>query len=247
MSSISTIFRDNIKFRCINSMHYDAAITVAKRYTGPMKYVVDIGACAGGLSLYAAKRGASKVEAYEPDRNSMEMFIQNIEANGYLDVIHPHQSCVLAAENCGDDITLNWLREAQVSVIYNPGLEEHFPNKFKSETISFADVARAFYEIDYLKIDIEGGEYCLIDEEFLKIVREKVRFLDIELHPMDSFFDRGSEVILQKYRGRRNAMSELKEDIDSQCNLSCVYAYGGIGDGMRLNLGYAKFPNEFSS
>jgi FkbM family methyltransferase len=139
-------------------------------YDGPLDVVVDVGAHVGMLSLYAAERGARRVLAYEAHPGLARTLAENAKRmNGTIEVY----ALAVAAET-----------EAERSMVTDAmaafdGLQPWTAN-LAVPTIAFRDVL-AIGPIDYLKIDIEGGEHELFDSVTAEHLRH-VRFLDLEVH-----------------------------------------------------------------
>ena len=78
------------------------------------------------------------------------------------------------------------------------------------ETICFKTILSCFKEIDYLKIDIEGGEYELFDQsEDLECLMRGVRFLDLEIHKLEDYEPNYETIIAYSHNDK--AMDELLE------------------------------------
>ena len=103
---------------------------------------VDLGANIGMSSTYAELKGASKIYCAEPDPNIFACLEKN-KSN-------------------------NWVTDNVAITDYNGeyimGLWPHTENRFVAKCITFEDFIKKhnITKIDYLKIDIEGGEYDLI-------------------------------------------------------------------------------------
>lgn len=118
------------------------------------KVVVDIGAYIGDSAVAFALRGA-EVYALEPSRNLFSYLQTNIAANNFNDRIHPFpvglsnkaESIALTHEGCEDD---------------------------RLELVDGLDfvLSELPANIEYLKLDCEGCEYHLLnDDRFLKHLR----------------------------------------------------------------------------
>lgn len=167
--------------------------TRLNQYEGPLDVCVDVGAHVGTFSLCAADRGAKKVYAFEPNPENYANLVRNIEVNKFRDVIIPFQSAVV-----GNSTTKRaTLRRAgsnngQYSIMYK--------DLYQGAEVDAMDlwdfiVHEIPGKVDYLKIDIEGGEWDLFEAPEAAMALSKVGYVDIETHPLDNpdYFDRPAE------------------------------------------------------
>jgi len=146
-------------------------------YEGPLEYVVDIGAHVGSLSLLAAKKGATRVLAYEANPMTFKMLMDLIKENKFESIIKAKNLAVVG--NADKERTL-YNREGgedPTSCLINrwgDGSQE-----IRVKCINFKEILKE--KIDYLKLDIEGVEYELF-AELTKEDLSQVRFLDLEVH-----------------------------------------------------------------
>jgi FkbM family methyltransferase len=130
-----------------------------------LKVVVDIGAHIGGTSVLCASKGA-EVYAYEPNKESFDLLVENARLNGFEDKIHCFNKGV---GNAGKRKL--WL------FMNNSGMPSLMDKQFKQERkeyvmvdiISFENVMKDIPHCDLLKVDCEGGEW-----EFLLNLSEEL-------------------------------------------------------------------------
>lgn len=142
--------------------------------------VVDIGANVGAVSVWAAKHGARRVLAFEPERGNFAALTANLEAN-HADVV----LAVNVAISGGD--ALGW---ATMTGEGGGAKVERWSGRV--EKGAAADVAarpfRWIFEsmsgpVDLLKIDIEGGEWAILSSpENVAVIGERVRRMVVEFH-----------------------------------------------------------------
>ena len=142
--------------------------------TGSEKTVIDIGANVGIFSIFSALNGA-RVCAFEPEDKSCKRLIENIERAGVEDRVTVHRYAIgdigkrklyLDEENSGGH------------TFYGKGDYQIV------ETISLkrAIELSTFDRCDFLKVDCEGAEYEIFDNEKLF---EKISKISMELHAGD--------------------------------------------------------------
>jgi FkbM family methyltransferase len=120
--------------------------------------VVDIGANLGAFALYAARRGARTVLAYEPNGAAFRCLQRNIEANGLSGTVRPRQLAVSAL--AGQKVKFPCAPS-----VYNRVATEGESGEFETVgTTSLAEILAhdAVQGIDLLKLDCEGAEYDIL-------------------------------------------------------------------------------------
>ena len=166
-----------------SEQYFKDAVRHLEHYNGPLNTVVDIGAHIGSLSLMAADRGAKQVVAVEAMSINFEHLMINITNNDFIKVITPIHAMIVADANKERLLYCPGGPCGNCSMVVNQiGPTEQPP------LIAFKYFLREFPVIDYLKIDIEGGEYELFDQsDELGTLLKRVRFLDLELHKLENY------------------------------------------------------------
>ena len=137
--------------------------------------VFDIGANIGVFSVYASAQ-AERVFAFEPEQSNFKQLLKNIELNDLKNIktyklaIGGHTGHINLSKgkfNKGASSTTYRVSDTTESV----------------EICTFAEAVRKtdVKTIDFLKIDIEGGEYELL-ENIPKIMFENIEYIILEYH-----------------------------------------------------------------
>jgi len=129
------------------------------------KNVVDIGMNIGDSAIYFAKRGAKRVIGLEPDKESFDLAVKNIEDNKVTDIVKPLNKAI---NTRNEDISLkvwNNFPGSNSLVEYNTKSRN---SKFRIITVNgikLEDVIDMFEErqIGLLKMDCEGCEYDILN------------------------------------------------------------------------------------
>ena len=163
--------------------------------------VVDIGANIGAFALYAAKKGAGQVLAYEPNGASFRCLEQNVLGNRLKSVIQAKRLAVTGQAGR----TVRFPAEASM---YGRIAEAGRAGGLESvETTSLARIVEsdAPQGIDLLKIDCEGAEYDILlgAEAALAHVREiRMEYHDGRPRELVELFRRcGFEITRQRADG----------------------------------------------
>lgn len=162
-------------------VYYWSANRHLVHYDGPLDVAVDLGAHIGCFSLLAARKGAHLVLAYEPNPISFEYLVNNAINNGFWGRIVP---VPLAVTRDGGKRIFNCIFEGNTGGSTFFGEGQH---KLAVQTQSFRNVLDSLTHVDYLKIDIEAGEYEILGRtDETRALLKKVRYLDLEIHGLDS-------------------------------------------------------------
>lgn len=125
----------------------------------PGSVVIDVGANIGAFSVYAARCGAKKIYAFEPNKESYEILLKNIKINNLEDTIIPYNLAVGPVD--GQLISI-----PKESSPYNTVKTyiEDTDNYDIIESISLPTFIKTnnINKIDFLKMDCEGAEYPII-------------------------------------------------------------------------------------
>lgn len=151
--------------------------------------VVDVGANVGAVTVWAAKHGARRVYAIEPEPGNLEALARNLEANGFSDGENAVVETIAAAISGGD--ATGW---AEMSGSGGGARVERWSGR-TSNLDPTSVAARPFRwifdlmlserveRVDLLKIDIEGGEWPILSRgENVAIIGERVRRMVVEFH-----------------------------------------------------------------
>lgn len=181
------------------------------------KTVIDIGAHRGGFTMYALDKSAKVlgIEASVNNYSKLTINLSKYDPNKY-DILNR----ALAANNATIRKFYIFDRgnSGQRSLAFNN--RQKILKRCSSQyvlTIDFQHILehKFFKEeiiIDYLKIDIEGGEYegIPLSNETKKFL-QKVKFIDIEFHPLLSpFFDK-EKINLPFVNKKRNIVEQYIE------------------------------------
>lgn len=128
--------------------------------------VVDLGACVGFFTCHALDRDAARIVSVEPSRKHLKTLVRNV-SDSYID----KGTIPVQPIHAGIGSTAN-----------------HFGNVFSDDSeykrMSFLDLVVDYDipNIDYLKIDIEGGEYGIFTEMNFPYLKNNVKHIACEFH-----------------------------------------------------------------
>lgn len=127
----------------------------------PGSIVIDIGANIGLFSLYAARQGAKKVYAFEPNHQAYLTLCKSIESNKLDDVIIPFNLAVSSKDN---DVVLIPKASSPYNVIKSRSEVVAVDNFDEIKTISLSTILASnnIQSCDLLKMDCEGAEYDIL-------------------------------------------------------------------------------------
>lgn len=142
-------------------------------YNNRNSTIIDIGGHIGSFSLWASQQ-AKQVLVFEPDKNNLELLVQNIKINGFKNIIAVNKAVMGTSEK----VTLfrNSKNSAGHSVLFETD------NKSEVNSLSLDDLFKE-YKIDtcnFMKLDCEGAEFAILtkasDETLQKIERLSMEY-----------------------------------------------------------------------
>lgn len=145
----------------------------------PNDIVVDVGASIGMFTCSALDKGAKKVYAIEPNLNLLKTTMYNAT---------PHIA------NGKEVIPINCAISSDKNLVtFIHGNRDTTPIVVKT----FKDILKEYNidRIDFLKIDCEGGEYFILNEENLNFIKNNVKHIAVEVH-LD-FHPKGPELYME--------------------------------------------------
>lgn len=154
---------------------------ILDRYVNKDSYVLDIGAWIGPVTLYAAAIGA-KVDAFEPDPVAYDELIRNINVNDFKDKISVYKECINDVNGVVEfgNVKNAWGNSGS-SMLHGHGFivdtqcstngEWQVSYKVKAVTLDDFLASKQIDKVDFIKIDIEGGESKVVPT--LKNIIEK--------------------------------------------------------------------------
>lgn len=131
--------------------------------------VVDIGASVGPFAYKAMERNPGHVYCIEPQKDMFAIMQKNLSS-------FPNVTCInkgIAAEN--GKITFEYMLSPEEGEMWKQ--EEGDGISFKSFIEQYG-----ITHIDFLKVDCEGGEYDIFNEENLQWIKANVRRIVVEVH-----------------------------------------------------------------
>ena len=160
-----------------------------RRHVRPGAVVLDCGANIGNHALYFSRVcGAGKVHAFEPQKRCVEIMSKNLALNGVQDQVEIHP--VVLGAKAGSASVAH--REAG-----NVGGTAFAPCETGGYEMRTLD-SYAFDKVDFIKIDVEGAHYDLLQGARETLRRcSPVVWIEMFAEPHgDGAYDRGRELEL---------------------------------------------------
>ena len=140
--------------------------------------IVDLGANIGAFTIFAAQNTARSIVAVEPYPETFDKLVSNIKRNHNELQVDPVCSAVDHTLRCG------WMSDDPAIPSYSRQVifDEPDSRAVRVSTITIAETAaRLGGVIDFLKIDIEGHEYELLEKTEISALRTAKR-IAVEYH-----------------------------------------------------------------
>lgn len=135
--------------------------------------VLDVGAHVGAFTrLVALPRGARQVVAVEPDPDSFQLLVKN--TSDFSQVVR-YSAAAVSDDRSEVELFLGNRMSTMNTLVPTRGRKS-----IKVPAVKFSELLTQ-YQPSVIKMDIEGGEYSLIDD--LEALPEHVRAIAIEVHP----------------------------------------------------------------
>lgn len=140
--------------------------------------IIDAGANVGYSTLYLKSAFPNaRIVCLEPDSGNFRQLSRNIQINGFQDVE------ILQAGLWKSDAFLEVCRDVGDGMEWSFYVREVANSSLRGYSTTSLAAQRNWPIIDLLKIDIEGGErYVLENEELARQVLHNTRFIAIEVH-----------------------------------------------------------------
>jgi len=174
---------------------------VNKLWKKEVLYIVDAGANVGCSTLYFKQLfPEAKIVAIEPQSGNFNILTKNIELNNMQKDVFANKSG-LWKDNSNLEITTDF-RDGREYAFFLKTVKDFNTTHETVPGITINDILTeyAFPYIDILKIDIEGSEkYLFENEEMARQTLEKVNFMALEIH--DEIVDRKLIISLLEKNG----------------------------------------------
>lgn len=151
---------------------YSVCLPLAKE---PVGLVVDVGSYVGYTCLYwLSNFPAAHVIAFEPRREHVRILRQNIELNGLSHRVSINQ----AAAGAKDGMAYMSGQSAQSRMCWEQ-------NEHSNERVPVMDIFSQLQgkPIDLMKLDIEGGEFCILEDDRFRTL--DLKHVVLEWHQVD--------------------------------------------------------------
>jgi FkbM family methyltransferase len=152
---------------------------------GMIHHVLDIGAHHGIFAIAALDSGADEAVCVEASRSNYGVMLENLLANDMLKRAHPLHAAAYESDQRTVALRKTFGNNSgQFSVEFD---ERYAVSDRDVPVIRFTTLF-AMRLWDYVKIDVEGAEWSLLNRgaDAIPEIMQNVRFLDIELHSLDN-------------------------------------------------------------
>lgn len=172
---------NNIWCDLANNRWEPATFKIFDRFISPLHSYIDVGAWIGTTVLYAAQK-ARKTYAIEPDIVAFKELSDNVSLNLSL---KPKIICLNIALSSKRGLSKLYYQGSAGDSMSSLLARENASNKFVYiKSLTVAELAKKFTitDLNFIKMDIEGGEYFLIPSMATFLEQNKPT-LYLSLHP----------------------------------------------------------------
>lgn len=167
-------------------MDYDEFIFIEK-LSKKGDVILDIGANVGVYSIWFDKciNGEGKIFAFEPDLNNFQKIQYNLKLNNNPPSIKLYDSAV-SNSNGYIEFFSGLDEQSSISFATDQNLQS-----IKVKTVTLDDFCEqnSISEINYLKIDVEGAEYLVLEGANAMLSSQSIRIIQLELNDHISNFN----------------------------------------------------------
>jgi len=140
--------------------------------------ILDLGANIGCFSIWAARKfKPEKIISVEMEESSYESLLKNIDLNNLKRVVVPIKVAIYSKDS------QIWIKPSPVFKSSVDKLSET-DTGIKVRAFSLKSLIDLYqiYQIDYLKMDVEGSEKFVLTEGNKEIFKKRVKYLFMEAH-----------------------------------------------------------------
>lgn len=153
-----------------------------KKHLSPGAVFVDIGCWEGVFSLYAAKMGA-KIYAIDADEVALQHFQGHLKVNPTLaPQISVFQTAIAPTNGKLNFYARNAFGDSAASLL-NRVLDVNQTTEVEGQTFVYFCQKQAIPKVDFIKMDIEGGEFMILREMVNTLEQYHYPTLYIAFHP----------------------------------------------------------------
>ena len=136
----------------------------------PGDIIMDCGMNIGMFSIWALRKGASRIHSYEPSHENYRLAVQNIKLNGYQNECETYEKALVGTSDKTRKFSLNNHKNKGAHSL----VEKKGRDSVIVQCVNFQDELKRIRP-QIVKMDIEGGEYeCLLGVTDFGNIREFV-------------------------------------------------------------------------
>lgn len=181
--------KKNMDLQIIKEMFEENVYQLTEDKLNGSKVVIDLGGNLGSFSLMATAMGASKVYAFEPNMDNVQLLEKNRDINNFENIIEVVPKAVYPSNTpirMDNAYSNSMVEDASKLATQESKVSADDPSPtFLAHTVDLEEYCNDIPEIDFLKCDVEWSEYKIIPEWSEEFMR-KIKFMAIEFHGVDA-------------------------------------------------------------
>lgn len=170
-------------WECVKQHEWEVeTFEVLKKYLFSGAVFIDIGSWEGPFSLYAAQMGA-KCHAIDADEVALSYFQKHLALNKPLSTQISFHHIALAAQNGTLNLYARNRFGDSASSLLDRIRDVNEVKEVKSQVFDDFCAENQLQQIDFIKMDIEGGEFFILEKMIPSLIKYHLPTLYLAFHP----------------------------------------------------------------